>query len=347
VALRIIDLRCDWLRQYASETSLDNTPRADEVLRGVARLDGYLTGTTAAVLVCHRSADDWARRPERWRSLNELITRYESEFAGRLLIGPDDVARWHDEGPDGLCWGMLGVAGFDALIRSPEDLDHLAGLFERGVRVFQPVESGSSVLAGSAHPGDDRGLSELGRSFLARLAELPGGGAECPRPIVDLAGLNSRSMAEVIKFGTEGALTGRLLFFYSHGALSREGSAAPGALSDDNLVALRAVGGVIGLTAAQPFHLTPDDFKAAINRAAAVPFDGRAGYEGIAFGTDLLGVEQTFSGLGNVVEIRKWISREFNRATAALLLAANARRILLGAAGGESVWRSTIRGDTA
>ena len=265
--------------------------------------------------------EDWARQDDRWRSLDELIARYESEFAGRLLIGRDDVERWRAEPSDGLCWGMLGVAGFDSLIREPADLDRLPGLFERGVRVFQPVESGTSLLAGSADPGDDRGLTELGRSFLARLAELAGGGEPRPRPIVDLAHLNARSMAEVIKLATEGALAGRLLLMYSHGALVHEGFATPRALDHDNLVALRAGGGVIGLTPGRPYHRTPVELRAGIEAAASVPFEGRQGYEGIAIGSDFLGIEQTLPASGQRVSGQEMDHPRFDRETAVMLIA--------------------------
>ena len=330
--LRLIDLHCNWLWQYAGETTLyESCP--DEVPRLLGRLDGYMSGTAAAVLACGRGLEDWARRDDRWRSLNELIARYESEFSGRLLIGRDDVERWFAEPSDGLCWGMLGVAGFDSLIREPADLDRLPGLFERGVRVFQPVESGTSSLGGSADPGDDRGLTELGRSFLSRLAELAGGGRPSPRPIVDLAHLNDRSMAEVIKLGTEGALAGRLLLLYSHGAPVHEGFATPRALNHDNLVALRAGGGVIGFTPGRPYHRTPAELRAGIEAAASVPFEGRQGYEGIAIGCDFLGVEQTLPRMDNVTQVRKWITRRFDRETAVMLLAANGQRLLVRAAG--------------
>ncbi|MFI5457933.1 MAG: membrane dipeptidase [Isosphaerales bacterium] len=335
--LRLIDLHCNWLRQYAGETRLYGSSCLDEVPGLLGRLDGYMSGTSAAVLVSGRGAEDWARRDDRWRLLDELIVRYESEFAGRLLIGPDDVKRWRAEPSDGLCWGMLGVAGFDSLIRKPADLDRLPGLFERGVRVFQPVENGSSLLAGSADPGDDRGLTELGRSFLSRLAELAGGGEPSTRPIVDLAHLNARSMAEVIKLGTEGAFAGRLLMMYSHGALVHEGFATPRALDHDNLIALRAGGGVIGLTAGRPYHLTPAELRAGIEAAASVPFEGRVGYEGIALGCDFLGVEQTLPRLGNVSQVKKWITRRFDRETAVMLIAVNGRRLLVRAAGGDDV----------
>ena len=96
--------------------------------------------------------------------------------------------------------------------------------FERGVRVIQLVETANSRLAGSAEPGDDRGLTELGRSCLSRIAGLPSNEAGESRPIVDMAHLNPRSMTEVLEAVDEAVRAGRLLLMYSHGALPTPGS---------------------------------------------------------------------------------------------------------------------------
>jgi membrane dipeptidase len=333
---RLTDLHCDWLAQYAGETNLFETPGPDDLTGRESRLDGYLSGAAAAVLVCGHGARNWAPHHDPWRSLYDLIARYESEFAGRLLLGTDDVKRWLEEPPDGLCWGMLGVAGFDSLIREPADLDRLPALFERGIRVFQLLASGSSLLGGSADPGDDRGLAELGRLFLARIGELAGGAEPGPRPIVDLAHLNPRSMSEVLKFaGSEGSLGGRLLLLYSHGAICHEGFATPRALSHENLVALRACGGVIGLTPGPPYHRTPVELRRAFETAASVPFNGNEGFEGLGVGTDFLGIDQTLPPLGNVTLLTKWIKRRFDREAAVMLIAANGRLLLVRSAGGD------------
>ena len=109
-------------------------------------------------------------------------------------------------------------------------------------------------------------------------------------------------------------------------------------LSHDNLVALRAAGGVIGMTPGQPYHCTHDELRAGIEMAASVPFEGRAGHEGIAVGTDFLCVERTLHGMRNVSDLKKWITRRFDREIAAMLIAANGRRVLVRAAGGDDVW---------
>ena len=229
MAVRLIDMHCNWLGQYAARDDdvqpvgihRDSTPA-----EAVERLhDGDLR---CPALLSQRSAADWELQPDPWRALGELITRYEAEFAGRLLIGPADFKRWRSEPPEGLTWGMLGVSGLDYLVRDQTDLKQLPGLFKRGVRVIQLVETAKSRLAGSAEPGDDRGLTDLGRACLSDIAALSSNVlGEEGRPILDVAHLNPRSMLEVIDAVQEAARAGGLLIIYSHGAVAHPGFDGP------------------------------------------------------------------------------------------------------------------------
>jgi membrane dipeptidase len=331
--MRLVDLHTNWLWQYAPETTLFDPGLSARMAARLGQAEGYLQGTWAAVLSCSRTDADWASRADPWAALGTLITRTEAEFPGRLLIGPADVARWLDD-PEGLCWGLIGIAGFDALVRGPEDLDRLAGLFERGVRLYQPVQGPSSVLAGSAAAGDDRGLTDLGRSFLQTLVDLERDG---PRPLLDLAHLSPKAAAEVLTWlEADAGRLRRLLPVYRDGAPGPEGDAAPHALTLDTLARLRALGGVIGFSVGPPFHATAEGLKARIETAAAIPFQGRPGFEGLAIGTGFLGVDQTLPGLGHVDEVVDWLSSTFGPAEASALIQGNGRGLFVRALGAAS-----------
>src|SRR5579885_1514274 len=289
-AMRLVDLHCDWLRQYATETTLYEGSLYPEVPARVGRLDGYLLGTSLAVLACARKPEDRSARPDAWRWLGSMLARYEAEFTGRILRDGGDVARWRSSPPDGLCWGVIGVAGFDFLIRKADDLDRLPPLFERGVRVFQPVASGASVLAGSSDPGDDRGLTELGRAFLDRLAELASPGGSGPRPILDLAGMSARSIDETLgHLDDQPSPRGRSLVALSHATIRYRDLLDPSSPASRILADLRDRGGVIGLTPGLSGCETVEELKDVVERIATLPFEGRSGYEGIGIGSDLLG----------------------------------------------------------
>ncbi len=328
--MRLVDLHTEWLWQYAPETTLFDPALSARMAARLGQAEGYLQGTWAAVLSCSRTAGDWACQADPWAALGTLIARIEAEFPGRLLIGPADVARWLDD-PDGLCWGLIGIAGFDALVRGPEDLDRLAGLYERGVRLYQPVQGPSSVLAGSSAAGDDRGLTDLGRAFLQTLVDL---GPVGPRPLLDLAHLGPKAAAEVLTWlEADAGRPRRVLPVYSHGALGPEGDATPCPLALDSLARLRALGGVIGFSAGPPYHATAEGLKGWIETAAAIPFQGRPGFEGLAVGTNFLGVDQTLPGLGHVAEVVAWLSSTFGPAEASALIQGNGRGLFVRARG--------------
>src|SRR4051794_35804250 len=154
--MRLIDLHCDWLLQYAPEATVFDLALYPKVADRLSQSEGYLDGTSAAVISCYRNADDWSRQPDPWSALGDLLARVEAEFSGRLLFGPADLARWRDD-PDGLCWGVIGIEGFDFLVRDTPDLDRLSRLWERGARLFQPVGGAEGLLAGASGPRARRG----------------------------------------------------------------------------------------------------------------------------------------------------------------------------------------------
>ena len=81
---------------------------------------------------------------------------------------------------------MIGVEGLDALIRSVDDLARLAsGLFQRGVRLFQPIYGETSKPPGAARPlppGMIEGSPISAVRFLEVMAGLESVKSEVPRP---------------------------------------------------------------------------------------------------------------------------------------------------------------------
>ena len=312
---RLIDLHSHWLLQYAAETTVYEPGLYDDARARLGQAEGYLQGAWAAVLSCSRHADDWARRADPWRALGDLIARVEAEFCGRLLMGPDDLARWRDD-PDGLCWGVLGVSGLDPLVRTEADLDRLPGIFARGVRVFPMVGAGDN---------------DLGRAFLPALADL-GADRNDPRPILDLAGLVPTATDAVLDwFEADAARPGRVLLVSSHGAPLADRFTA----ARDSLRRFRALGGVVGFSVGATRYPTADALKADIEDAAALPFQGQPGFDGLALGTEFLAIDRTLPGLGNAGAVAAWVASTFDPPTAAALIQHNAHALLSRALGND------------
>jgi membrane dipeptidase len=333
--MRLIDLHCNWALQYAGEISQHGDVAYQELHERLDQVEGYLTATSIAVLTCGRRAGCWARRPDAWKTLGEMIARYEAEFSGRLLIGADDVARWDAEPPDGIAWGILGIEGFDELVHQPDDLDRLPALFRRGVRVFQLVETEASALGGAAVPGDDRGMTELGLAVLDRLDGLGlEFGPEGTCPVVDLADLNIRATDEVLAwFESDQSRLERLLLVRSHGTIETPRRPVVTGLTAENLQRFRALGGLVGLSPGLPYFVSPEEFRDGVETIAALPFRGNAGYEGIGVGTDFLNLEQSLPNLENASRLTAWLAANFPPDIAARLSRANAHTLLVHAAG--------------
>ena len=323
---QLIDLHVDWLLQYVPDSSLFDPSHYPGVNDRLGQTAGYLQTTRAAILSCFRSSNDWASRPDPWRALVDLIARVEAEFSGRLLIGPDDFDRWEDD-KNGFTWGLIGVEGFDPLIRSSADLSHLSALFERGVRLFQPVYTAESMLGGSSVAGDDRRLTPLGLEFLETLLAVvssPTG----PRPLLDLAHLNSLTSSDVLDwFEADSTRADRVLPIHSHGTPVHPGFTLPRALPTDHLRRLRALGGFVGISVSPPFFETSAQVQATIEGVAAIPFLGEPGYAGIGIGTDFLGVDRTFPDLANAEAVVEWCLAHFAKPFANALLHDNARKL--------------------
>jgi membrane dipeptidase len=327
--MRLIDLHCNWAIQYACESTQYNQALYPQIAGRLSQVDGYLSDVSAAVLVCGRSPADWAGRADPWQTLGEMIARYEAEFSGRMLHGPDDAERWLAETSTGLCWGMIGIGGLDFLIRESSDLDRLAEIFARGARVFQLAATDSNRVAGVHASGDGRGVTALGHALLDRLADLaPPGDEPGACPILDLAGLNERSIGEVLSWfeAAPGRCT-RLPLVRSHGGTQDCG------LNSENLRRFRVLGGTIGLSLGDPFVSTPEALRETIDAVAAIPINGRSGYEGIAIGTSFLELERSLSGLGNASEIIGWLTDSFPGEVSRAVVHANARQLLLRATG--------------
>ncbi len=328
---RLIDLHVDWPLQYVGETTQFDPADYPEMMGRVGQVAGYLQTTSAAVVACFRSAADWARYAVPWLALMQLLARVEAEFPGRILAGPEDHARWKLD-TDDLTWAIVGVEGFDFLVRQPSDLERLDGLFGRGVRVYQPIHGAANLLGGSCLAGDDRGLTPLGRDFLGRLVEL--GDDAKARPLLDIAHMNARTRSDVLDwFESAPERLARLLPIFSHGGLGGETQRA---LNVEHLVRLRALGGHLGLSVGPPHVETAEALQRAIEQTAEVPFVGTAGVVGISLGTNFPSLVSTISGLHDAEAVVRWLMRTFGPTAAPGLIAGHAERLVEVATGAPS-----------
>jgi membrane dipeptidase len=310
-----------WHLQYVGETTQLDPADYTDMSGRLGQVAGYLQSTAAAFVSCRRSPADLARHADPWAALAQMLARVEAEFPGRILASPADHARWRDD-RDGLTWAVLHVGGLEALVRGPDDLDRLPALFDRGARVFRPIQGPGGAL------GDD-GLTSLRSDLLAKLIELGAEGG--PRPLVDLAGMSARTRGDVLDwFEAAPERARRLVPIVSHGGLDE---AAPGALGEEHLRRLRALGGHLGLSVGPPHVASGEALRASIERVASVPFMGEPGFQGIGVGTDFLGLSSSLPGLEDAGAVVAWLMANFEGPVARGLIAGQATRLVEVATG--------------
>ena len=186
-----------------------------------------------------------------------------------------------DECPDEVC-EILSAADLEQLdgriglllsIEGAEPFGYDPGLadvfFELGARMMSLTWNRRNPFADGVGETSDGGLSRLGRTLVDRLAAL---GA-----IIDLAHASPKTFFDVLECAPEAAIC------VSH-ANCRAVVETPRNLSDDQLRALAARGGVVGVLA-HPFVLKPgeptiDRLVDHIDHAATVMGDGHVGLGG-------------------------------------------------------------------
>lgn len=300
-ALRLIDLRIDWLAQYAPESNIFGPGTQIRGLMDLPRLEGYLGATSAAFLMLQRDSEDWLSRGDRWASLGDLITRCEAEFAGRLLIGRDDYRRWEND-KEGLTWGVLGIGGFDSLIDSSEDLSKLKALFERGIRVFQPVAMPRNALT------DAEGLTGLGHEFLESLNQL---GNHEARPILDVAGMNQAALDVTLSW-YESIVSRR-----EHLLLVR----TCGEFDENRMRRVQMLGGLVGLAASSRCFKTMNELKLGAG-------SGAMKQASFALASDAFGGGIALEGASTARNLIDWAVKTLGKEDAAHLVRDNARSLI-------------------
>ena len=199
--MRLVDLHCDWLRQYATETTLHRASLYPEVPDRVGRLDGYLLGTSLTVLACARKPEDWSAQPDAWGSLGLLLARYESEFAGRLVRDRRGRRRAGGRRPPMGCAGACSASpGSTSWSGTPTTSTACRPSSRAGSASSSRSPRARGSWADRRPRETSAGLTDLGRAFLDRLSDLTPAGESGPRPILDLAGMNAATVADTLRW---------------------------------------------------------------------------------------------------------------------------------------------------
>lgn len=224
----VFDAHCDAIG-FATDLGHDLgtlCPGQFDLVRGV---EGGL-GTW--VVVCwpdpeHHLARSFARAGEMITAAEALAARHPRRF--RLVGNGPELVRAH---ADGLVAGILGIEGGHAL---EESLERLEQLFARGLRLLTLVWNNHLSWIRSCQPGAGagvpEGLSAFGREVVRRMNALG--------MVVDLSHAGERSFFDALETSTAPVIA-------SHSGC-RALHDHPRNLTDEQLRALAAQGGVVGI----------------------------------------------------------------------------------------------------
>ena len=218
---------------------------------------------------------------------------------------------------------LLGVEGADAL---GDDVDRVDAWYERGVRMLVLVHLGDNTLGTTSLPwqryagplpvrrSSRPGLSAFGGRVVARMNQLG--------MLVDVAHCDRATLLDIVEVATAPVVS-------SHSG-ARALQDFPRYLTDPELAAIAATGGVVGLW---PFRTG----RAGVRDIAELMAHARhiadtVGPEHLALGTDLNGVPGVMAGYRGEIDLPKVTSAllagGFDRAEVKGILGDNALRVL-------------------
>ncbi len=246
------------------------------------------------------------------RKLERLAAADPRLIIVRSRVDLELLERRHREDRD-VVGALLGIEGAHAL---EGDLANLDSLYEAGVRLVGLAHFFDNEFAGSAHGIEKGGLTDLGRQLVAEV--------ERRGMIVDLAHASEATIRDVLAMATKPPLV-------SHTGVKATCPSTRN-LSDDQVRAIAAAGGVIGIGYWKEAvcGTTPADVVRAIRHVVEL-----VGDEHVALGSDFDGAVATpFDAAGLPALTQALLDGGFDDASIRKILGGNAVRVLSVLLGG-------------
>lgn len=143
---------------------------------------------------------------------------------------------------------IYGIEGLDYL----EKLEDLDEIYNLGVRSTNIVWNNDNKFGGGARGDKNRGLTESGKELVENLID--------KKIAIDLSHANEKTFYDIIKLCTELKENGeRPIVFASHSNVKNICNHIRN-LSDDQIIKIKELDGVIGIVTAKPFCINEKDF---------------------------------------------------------------------------------------
>lgn len=143
---------------------------------------------------------------------------------------------------------IYGIEGLDYL----EKLEDLDEIYDLGVRSTNIVWNNDNKFGGGAKGDKNRGLTELGKELVKKLVD--------KKIAIDLSHANEKTFYDIIKLCKELRENGkRPIVFASHSNVKNICNHIRN-LSDDQIIKIKELDGVIGIVAVKPFCVNENNF---------------------------------------------------------------------------------------
>ncbi len=239
--------------------------------------------------------------------LHDLARRSDGRFVVLKTRADLDALLERRRTDPGLVSGFLAIEGAHALGDDPAKVD---ALFAAGYRMIAPTHFFDSAFGGSAHGAVKGGLTAAGREMIRRMETLG--------MALDLAHASPATFSEAIAASTKPVVV-------SHTGVQAT-CPGPRNLTDDQLRAVAATGGVVGIGFWDSAVCggDPRAIARAIRHAVSV-----AGVEHVAFGSDFDGAVTTpFDAAGMAVLTDELLAEGFGEDEIRRIAGENVARIL-------------------
>ena len=257
----------------------------------------------------------WPRK--NWDSLlqralfqSERLHRVAEQSNGRLVVikSKKDLKRYREarERNHEMVAGILGVEGAHVL---EGELGNVAKLFDAGVRIMAPTHFFDNAVGGSAHGVKKGGLTDLGRQMIAEM--------EARGMLLDLAHASPALIRDALAIASRPVIV-------SHTGVKGTCDNLRN-LSDDEVRAVAATGGVVGIGYWKTAVCGED--AAAIVRAIRYTTD-LVGVDHVALGSDFDGaVPVPFDTTGLALITEALLEDGFSDEDIAKIMGENASRV--------------------
>ena len=143
---------------------------------------------------------------------------------------------------------IYGIEGLDYL----EKLEDLDEIYDLGVRSTNIVWNNDNKFGGGAKGDKNRGLTELGKELVKKLVD--------KKIAIDLSHANEKTFYDIIKLCKELRENGkRPIVFASHSNVKNICNHIRN-LSDDQIIKIKELDGVIGIVVVKPFCVNENNF---------------------------------------------------------------------------------------